>query len=196
MKEFKKDEWAVVLDFLSHGHYGMDRPQPVAQVLGEEFFSILEVIIRDDTIPKAGERLYIGDSRRDKVKYIRERIKPDDLTAAGKDELIKAVERIVKAHEARFVEFFNKSGQVTNRMHQLELLPGVGKKHLWALIDERKAKPFATFDDIKKRIPLLPDPEKMMVKRILLETEDKDKYRLFVPRFEKLERGYPEKYQL
>jgi len=196
MKEFKKDDWAVVLDFLSHGHYGMDRPQPVAQVLGEQFFSILEVIVRDDTLPKAGERLYIGDSKRDKVKYIRERIKPEGLTVAGKEELGRAVERIVKAQEARFVEFFNTSGQVTNRMHQLELLPGVGKKHLWAIIEERKTKPFASFEDIKKRIPLLPDPEKMIIKRILLETEDKDKYRLFVPRFEKLERGYPEKYQL
>lgn len=200
MKEFKKDEWGMVLDFLSHGIYGMDRPQPVAQVLGEHYFSLLEVIVRDDTAPKVGERLYIGDKKRDKVKYIRERIKIEALTAAARGELEKAADRIVKEKESRFMEFFNKSGQVTNRMHQLELLPGVGKKHLWAIIEERKVKPFESFADIKKRVPLLPDPKKMIVKRILLEIEDKDKYRLFVPRFEKkddsVRRNFYEKYQL
>lgn len=200
MKELKKDEWGIVLDFLSHGHYGMDRPQPVAQVLGDHYFSLLEVIVRDDVIPKVGERLYIGDKKREKVKYIRERIKIETLTAAAKEELEKAVDRLIREKESRFMEFFNNSGQVTNRMHQLELLPGVGKKHLWAIIEERKVKPFESFADIKKRVPLLPDPEKMIVKRILLEIEDKDKYRLFVPRFEKgdnrVRRSFYEKYQL
>jgi putative nucleotide binding protein len=61
----------------------------------------------------------------------------------------------------------------------------VGKRHLWAIIDERKSKPFESFDDIKKRVPLLPDPEKMIVKRVMEELEDRDKYRMFVPRMEK-----------
>ena len=38
---------------------------------------------------------------------------------------------------------------------------------------------------MKKRVPLLPDPMKMIVRRILDELEDKDKYRIFVPRMEK-----------
>jgi putative nucleotide binding protein len=184
-KEIKKDEWAVVLDFLAHGHYGMDRPQPVAQILGEKYFSLLEVIVRDNVTLQAGDRVYIGDKKREQVKYIRERIKIDDLTAAAKEELPHAVERIVEKNPKMFVEFFNKSSQVTNRMHQLELLPGVGKKHLWAILEERKSKPFESFEDIKKRVPLIPDPEKMIIKRILLELEDKDKYRIFVPKFEK-----------
>ncbi|MFH1294412.1 MAG: DUF655 domain-containing protein [Candidatus Aenigmatarchaeota archaeon] len=185
MKELKKDEWGIILDFLSHGHYGMDRPQPVAQVLGDHYFSLLEVILREDLKPKPGERLYIGDKKREEVKYIREKIGIADLTAAAKGELPKIIEAIVKEKEGVFMDFFTKSGQVTNRMHQLELLPGIGKKHLWAIIEARKDKPFESFDDLKKRVPLLPDPEKMIVKRIMLEIEDKDKYRLFVPKFEK-----------
>ena len=77
MKEkrpIRKDEWAIVLDFLSHGHSSMERSQPVAHVIGEDFFSLLEVIIRDDVSLKMGDRLYIGDGKRDKVKYIRGRI--------------------------------------------------------------------------------------------------------------------------
>lgn len=207
MKELKKDEWGIILDFLTHGHYGMDRPQPVAQVLGDHYFSLLEIIVREDYTPKVGERIYIGDKKREKVKYIRERIKVDALTAAAKEELPKAIDKLVRDKEDRFMDFFTKSGQVTNRMHQLELLPGVGKKHLWAIIEARKEKAFESFDDLKKRVPLLPDPEKMVVKRIMIEMEDKDKYRLFVPKFEKTHhhghahnmhrrRNFYEKYQI
>lgn len=187
IKEIKKDEWAVVLDYLQHGHYGMKRPEPVAQVLGENYFSLLEIIVRDDVKLKLGDRIYIGDKKRDEVKYIRERIKPKDLTNAAKEELVSMIEEVVHKNPQRFVEFFNQSHQLTTRMHQLELLPGIGKKHLWAIIEAKKEKPFDGFDDIKKRVSLLPNPEKMVVKRILDELDEKDKYRLFVPKFEREE---------
>jgi len=183
--KLKKDEWALVLDFLSHGHYGMDRSQPVAQVLGEEYFSLLEVIIREGITLKPEDRVYIGEKKREKVKYIRGRIEKKDLTAAAKDQLPDAVKAIVEKKPQKFLDFFNRAGHITTRLHQLELLPGIGKKHLWAILNERKVKPFSSFEDIKKRIPLLPDPEKMIIKRIMEELEDKDKYRIFVPRFEK-----------
>ncbi len=184
-RPIRKDEWAIVLDFLAHGHSSMDRSQPVAHVVGEDFFSLLEVIIRDDLTPKTGDRLYIGDGKRDQVKYIRGRIDLSDLTVSARGELEDVIEDIIKNRPEKFLTFFNKSGNITTRLHQLELLPGVGKRHLWAIIDERKAKPFESFSDIKKRVPLLPDPEKMLIKRVIEELEDKDKYRIFVPRMEK-----------
>lgn len=187
-KEIRKDEWAVVLDYLSHGHHAMDRSQPVALVLGESYFSLLEVIIRDDIHLKPGQRIYIGDGKRNEVKYIRGRAKMEDLTVVAQEELADTVEAIVKKSPKKFLDFFNRSGAITTRLHQLELLPGVGKRHLWAIIEERKNKPFGSFDDLKKRVPLLPDPEKMIVKRIMDELRDKDKYRIFVPRMEKQRR--------
>lgn len=180
----KKDEWAIVLDFLQHGHYGMERSQPVAQVIGENYFSLLEVIVREDAKLKLEERLYIGDGKRDKAKYIRGRIEPKDLTAAAKDELPSIIDKIVKSKPQRFVDFFNKSGSLTTRMHSMELLPGVGKKHLWAIIEARKEKPFESFDDIKKRVPLLPDPEKLIERRVLAELSGDDRYRIFTLRLE------------
>ncbi|MBI2675968.1 MAG: DUF655 domain-containing protein [Candidatus Aenigmarchaeota archaeon] len=185
MKEIKKDDWAIVLDFLEHGHYGMSRPEPVAQVLGEKYFSLLEVILREDQRTGVGERIYIGDQKREKVKYIRERITPDKLTASAKEELQEIIDKIIMQQQQQFIDFFNKAGQLTTRMHMLELLPGIGKKHLWAILDARKEKPFESFADVKKRVSLLPDPEKMIVKRVMLELADGDKYRIFVPKFEK-----------
>ena len=184
-KELKKDEWGIVLDFLSHGHYSMDRSQPIAQVLGDEYFSLLEVIVREESQLKVGDRIYIGDGKREEVRYIRGRIEPNKLTGSAKAELPLIVEELVKKKAERFVGFFNKSGPVSTRLHSLELLPGIGKKHLFALLEARKEKPFESFDDIKDRVPLLPDPEKMVVKRVLEEMEDLDKHRLFVPRMER-----------
>jgi len=187
VKPINKDEWAVVLDFLSRGHYGMQRSEPVAQVVGDRFFSLLEVITREDLAIKPGDRVYIGDGKRKDVKYIRKRINYSELTVAAKEELHEIVEKMVSQNPKMFLAFFNNSGPVTTRLHQLELLPGVGKRHLWAIITERKKKVFESFEDVKKRVPLLPNPEKLIVRRILGEMENKDKYRIFVPRWEKKE---------
>ena len=65
------------------------------------------------------------------------------------------------------------------RMHQLELLPGLGKKHMWEIIMARKAKPFENFEDLKNRVKLLPDPKQTVVKRIISELEGKEKYQIF-----------------
>jgi putative nucleotide binding protein len=184
-RPIRKDEWAIVLDFLSHGHSAMDRSQPVAHVVGEDYFSLLEIIIRDDVSLKTGDRVYIGDGKRDNVKYIRGRINLSELTVSARGELDDMIEDIIRKRPQKFMEFFNKSGNITTRLHQLELLPGIGKRHLWAIIKERKVGSFKNFEDIKKRVPLLPDPEKMLVKRVIEELEDKDKYRIFVPRMEK-----------
>lgn len=184
-KEIKKDEWAIVLDFLPHGHYEMRISQPVSQVMGEEYFSLLEVIVRDDVKLKVGQRVYIGEGKRDEIKFIKRRIDFNELTSASKDEVEDIVKEVVRKKPQRFVEFFNKAGPITTRLHQLELLPGIGKKHLWAVINERKEKPFESFDDVKKRVSMLPDPEKMIIRRIMEELDSRDKYRIFVPKFEK-----------
>ena len=185
-KEIKKDDWAIVLDFLTHGHYGMERSQPVAQVVGERHFSLLEIIVRDNFRLKPEERVYIGDAKRKEVKYIRGRLDFNNLTVAAKEELNDVIKNMLKKEPKRFLEFFNKAGPITTRLHQIELLPGIGKKHLWAIINERKTKSFESFEELKKRVPLLPDPEKMILKRILDELEnEKEKYRVFVPRMER-----------
>ena len=102
------------------------------------------------------------------------------LTATAKNELSLVVENVVTKEEKKFIEFFNKAQPLTMRMHQLELLPGLGKKHMWEILEARKAKLFESFDDLKKRVKLLPDPKVVVIKRIMLELEGEQKYKIFV----------------
>ena len=51
---------------------------------------------------------------------------------------------------------------------------------MWEVLGKREEKKFENFDDIKQRLKLMPDPEKSIIKRILVELEGKDKYRLFI----------------
>ena len=87
---------------------------------------------------------------------------------------------MVKNNEKRFVDFFNAAQPLTTRMHQLELLPGLGKKHMWEILEARKQNPFDSFADIKKRVKLMPDPERAIIRRILQEIKGKEKHRIFV----------------
>ena len=183
------EEHAIVLDYLPQGRHEGDKPvykrEPIAYAMGEEFLTLIELVPRKGVSLESHERVYIGKDERDKIEYIKKRAEYDDLTSAAKSELPYAVDEIVTKNEARFVEFFNESQAVSTRLHRLELLPGIGKKLMWELIEERK-DPFKSFDDISKRIKSLPDPKKLIVKRILSEMEGgerklgKGKYKLFV----------------
>jgi putative nucleotide binding protein len=176
-----RDENVIVLDFLPRGRSDSRKAEPTAQVLGEKFFSLLEVVVKEDITPKQGDKLYIGDGDRNEVDHIKRRIHIRDLTTFAKSEIPFVVERIVKENTVRFVSTFNTAMPVSTRLHQLELLPGVGKKHMWDIINERKKGPFKDFADLQARVKLLPDPQGMIIKRIMEELEDDNiRYRLFV----------------
>ena len=51
---------------------------------------------------------------------------------------------------------------------------------MWEVLDARKERPFESFADIRERVKLLPDPKQAVVKRILLELQGDQKYKLFV----------------
>jgi putative nucleotide binding protein len=177
---FLRDENIIVLDFLPRGH-AIGRQEPLAQVIGIKYFSLLEVVVRRDVTLKSGDKSYIGDAKRDHIDHIKRRITTKDLTTFARSELPFVVEKLVKENEQRFVNFFNTAQPISTRLHQLELLPGVGKKHMWDIINDRKNGEFKSFDDIKKRIKLMPDPMNAVIKRIMEELEDDNiRYRLFV----------------
>jgi len=175
-----KDENIIVLDFLSRGHADSRRAEPIAQGIGNNFLSLLEVVIKPDVVVKPGDLLYIGEKKRDQVKYIKGRIKYDSLTGYAKKELEDVIDKIIENNGKRFVNFFNVAGPVSTRLHSLELLPGIGKKHMWAIIGERKKKKFEDFEDLKKRVDMLPDPKRMVKRRIIDELKETDRHRLFV----------------
>lgn len=175
-----RDEHLIVLDFLPKGLPNSRKAEAIAQGIGKQFLNLLEVAVKDGVILKTGDVIYIGEKERNEVKYIKGRIKYDDLTGFAKKELEFVIDKMIENDEQRFVDFFNRAGPITTRLHSLELLQGIGKKHMWAILQSRKGKKFESFKDLKERVEMLPDPKKMIRNRIIDELKEKDRHRLFV----------------
>lgn len=179
-----REESVVVLDFLPHGYPFDNRPShkktPIVQGIGKQHFALLELVPKKDVFLQPLQEVYIGEGKREQIHHILGRLPLDRLTATAKNELDFVIKDIVKQNEKRFVDFFNKSQPLTTRMHQLELIPGLGKKHMWEILEKRDEKPFESFKDLKERVKLMPDPEKAIMKRIIMELSGDEKHRIFV----------------
>ncbi len=176
----RKEEWAYVLDYLPSGKPLEKIFVPIAQVIGEKYFTLLEVVPKRGAKIEIGKKVYIGSGLRPEINKILRRIRYEDLTDAAKKELEEIVKKIVKEREKEFVEFFNNAGPISTRLHQLELLPRIGKKCLWKILEEREKKKFESFEDIKNRIEGIADPFRIIVERILEEIRGESKHKLFV----------------
>ncbi len=152
---------------------------PLAQAIGETNLILLELVPRKGMTLEIGEKVYIGEGKRDKIYYILGRIRKDKITESAKEQLKKIIERIVKEREKEFVDFFNKSTAINKRIHQIELLPGMGKKYMKEILEQRNIKEFESFEDIRKRIHNIPFPEKAIEKRIIQELVEDERYNLF-----------------
>ncbi len=176
----EKEEHAIILEYLPNGYPLEKRMMPIAQAIGKENLTLLELVPRRGETLEVGEEVYIGEGKRDKIYYILGRLHREKLTEPAKEQLQEFIKKIVKEREKRFIEFFNKSEAVNKRLHQIELLPGLGKKHMKEILQKRQEKEFESFEDMKKRITNLPDPEKAIEKRIIQELTTLEMYNLFV----------------
>lgn len=178
------EEHAYILDYLPKGRPDDPRRNdPVAYGVGEKNFVSLELV------PKTGVNLLVGDRigllKEDPttpLEFVRGRVAHEHMTHAAQSELPFVIEQMVKAQEERFIRFYNDAGPITLRMHQLELLPGLGKKLMMAILDEKKrGGPFKSFKDMDDRVKALHQPEKLIVHRIVDEIQNpNEKYHLFV----------------
>jgi len=178
------EEYAIVLDFLPNG-YPMDtRPShlktAIVQAVGKNHFVLLELVPKKDIALQPHKEVYIGEGKRDEIHHINGRLPSGRLTRTAKAELEFAIKKSIKENEQRFVEFFNRAPPLSTRMHSLELLPGLGKKRMWEIIEERRNKPFDSFADLRQRVKLMPDPEVTITKRILQELNGMEKHFLFI----------------
>ena len=178
----KYEEYAYVLDFLSHGRPGAPRTphttSGVIQMAGESYFTLLEASPRKDADYNPRDRIFVGKGDRAFVSHVIGRIAYNDLTNTAKVELPGVIELIVKANESFFVNFFNTSQSVTPRMHSLELIPGIGKRLMFQILDIREKFPFKSFQDIEERVNLK-DLVGLISKRVLEELSQEEKYLLF-----------------
>lgn len=184
----------MILDYLPLGYVKEDmstfKRKPIAQAIGTENFTLLELTPKDNVDLEIHEIVYIGAGKRDKINRVKGKLDFENLTATSRVELDYVIEDIINDNEDKFIDFFNESGPLNTRLHKLELLPGIGKKHMWDILEARKEKPFESFEDLKKRVPLLSDPVNLIMKKIkqelntTQEKRGKSKYRIFthVPR--------------
>lgn len=181
-----RDEYFYVLDYLPGGSPGDSRPphlrEPVAQVVGEEYFTLLEVIPLPGISIRTGDRILVGKSQEDRVYSqvlrVKRPISYAELSMVAKRELENILEIIFDINEARFVKFFNEARPLTMKMHQLELIPGIGKKTMWEILGEREKKPFESIEDIQARVKVT-GLRKKVIERIVREIQGDEKYRLF-----------------
>ena len=176
----RKEEYAIILEYLPNGYPLEKRMMPIVQAIGELNLTLLELVPRRGVSLEIGERVYIGEGKRDKIYYILGRLHYEKITEAAKNQLQEFINKIVKNKGKEFIDFFNNSEAINKRIHQIELLPGFGKKHMKEILEKRKEKPFESFEDMKKRLQNLPDPEKAIEKRIIKELIEFERYKLFV----------------
>ncbi len=188
-REERREENAFVLDFLLSGKAFSGKSEPVAQLIGEEWFTLLEAVPREGITLKAGDKVYIGKDERDKISLIKTRITYNELTQTARNELPVIVNMIVREKEKKFVDVFNNAGPLNIREHSLELLPGIGKKHLEAILKARQEKKFESFKDINERVSLLQDPAKLITDRVIAELMGTERFYVFTKPYVKRE-GY------
>lgn len=173
------EEYAWVIEYLPSGRADAIRKEPVVQLLGTDFFTLLEATISPSATIVMGQKVCVGKEGRNEIVHIKGRITHDDLTNAARDFLPVMIKKAINEREAKFVNFINSAKPISIRVHTLDLLPGIGKKNMEAILRERETKPFESFADIHKRVPSLADPAGIFMHRVLSELEGKEKYYLF-----------------
>ena len=176
----EKEEYAIILDYLPYGYPLEKKMMPIAQAIGIKNLTLLQLIPRRGVKLEIKEKVYIGEGKRDKIYYILGRLPENKLTETAREQLEEFINLEVTENEKKFVDFFNTAEAINTRLHQFELLPGFGKKHTDAIIQERKEKPFESLEDLKNRVSNLPDPKKAIQKRLIEEVTGKEKYYLFI----------------
>jgi putative nucleotide binding protein len=180
------EAYAHVLDVLPHGRqteHGFHR-EPLALAIGDDELKLFELVPRPGTALAPGQRIPLVPQAGSAppIDHVRRRLAYDELTVAARAELPGALEAIVRENPERYLRFFNEAPAVSRRFHLLELLPGIGKKTMQQIVDERRRAPFRSFVELEERLGLK-NPERLVVARIEQELSGvDDKYRLFVAR--------------
>ncbi|MHA1521603.1 MAG: DUF655 domain-containing protein [Promethearchaeota archaeon] len=171
-------------DIYQHG--GVDKAghswHPICQIVETPSFRLLEVQLNKKFIPELSlqQKIIYQGSENSPLGRVNKILKYDDLTLASITTLQLVLESYVKEHEQNFVEFINSAGPITLKRHSLEILPGVGKKLMWEIINYREKQPFSSFKEIHENVPGF-KPVEVIAKRIIEELSDEDQKRfLFV----------------
>lgn len=181
--EKRYEEFAYVLDFMPRGKSTVikGREGPIVQTIGEERLTLLELLAVENAELETGDRVKIGKEGRERIESVLGKLAYEELTPESVTSLPGVVESLVKANESKYVAYFNELQPLTPRLHGLELIPGIGKTFMREILDLRERQPFASFDDLQRRVGLR-DPAKLVAKRIVEELSGDSRINLFVKR--------------
>ena len=178
------EDYAYVLDVLTEGRPDSKRRfrrEPVVYGLGIEEFKIFDMKPIPGAAINIGDKCYIGKEteERTQVDHVRARVNYKELTHTAQSELSFVLDEIVSTDESgKFIAFYNNAPPISRRYHALELLPGLGKKTMNLIVQNR---PYENFKEMEAKIPNFRGPEKYISQRIENEIKESDqKYRLFV----------------
>ncbi len=150
----------------------------IGDVVGEEHFKLLRVQLANDVVINGLDRVSLETGMRRKVVRILTTIKYGELLDESMEMLENAVKKIVLMREPEWVEFLNKAGLLTHKVHTLELLPGISRKKVALILEERDSRPFTSFKDFKERVGV--DPLDSISKKIVEEMRGEAKKYIFL----------------
>ena len=184
-REFSLPSGTVVyiLDVLERGHIrdGRSGQFPLVQAIETPGFNLFELSYKRGAEIKLQDKIVLGPDSL--VGKVRKRLNYHKLTQTSKDLLPSTLELHIEDSESLYVNFLNTAGPITTKRHKLSLLPGVGQKLLWEIIDQRNKVPFETYADFDERIKSVHNIKNLISKRILNEIiDDEEKHYLFVKR--------------
>ncbi len=165
------DSWAYILY--------VDEARRRVQLIGDRYFIMMEFVLKPNASVVPASKVYVGKGPRQEVSKFLRYLDYEELSPSAKMMLEPMVLKIIQEGEQFFVNLFNESVPITPRLHQLELLPGIGKKTLMKILEERRSKPFSSYSDITERTGLK-DPAGLLARRVLEEIMGNEKYYILV----------------
>ncbi|MFA5049646.1 MAG: DUF655 domain-containing protein [Candidatus Micrarchaeia archaeon] len=173
------EEYAYVLEYMPAGRSDDPKREPIVQLIGFNFFTLLEASAKPEATLVLGKKVYVGKDERPEINRIKRKVSYQELTTSAKDMLPNILRNLIGERETEFVNFLNKARPISMRVHTLDLLPGIGKKHMAIILEEREKKTFESFEDIKKRVTGI-DPILVFTNRIISELKGEERHNLFV----------------
>ncbi|MHA2305435.1 MAG: DUF655 domain-containing protein [Candidatus Hodarchaeales archaeon] len=182
-KQIKQLEFtgvSYILDFYPQGKSLSRRRSndynPLAVVVTANYFEFYDVILSFGSEFSPQHQLIIKSNDKRILKL--NKMNFDQLSSSALDILPSVIKSIVGTFETRYIKFLNQAHPLTTQMHQLRLLPGVGQKRMWTILEARKKAPFTSFSDFSERTGIS-DPISLFSGRILSEIDTSPKYCLF-----------------
>ena len=100
----EKEEFAVILDFLPYGYPLEKKTMPIAHAIGKKNFTLLELVPRRGMKFDAGEEVYIGEGKRDKVYYILGKLEFNKMSETAKKLLEEYIAKQISSDEKKFIK--------------------------------------------------------------------------------------------